>query len=245
MNLTIIIPARNEEVCILQTLDELKKKIKVPYNVIVVNDCSQDNTKQIVKQYARTNKNVKIINNKLIQAGFSNAIKLGVEHVKEGVVVIVMADLCDKPETINKMYKKILKGWDVVCGCRYMKGGGKKGGPRIQGLLSAFVCRTLYHLIGIPTKDVSNAFKMYRREILKDIYLNPKSGVEVSMDMVLQAYFQNAKIIDIPTFWTGRTLGKSKFKLLERIPRYFKIYLWAFKNTIRKKMGRKFSKDYV
>lgn len=235
--ISIVIPARNEEDVIVKTLNLIKETVKVPYNVIIVNDHSTDKTEEVINKYAKKFRNITLVKTKPKKGGFANALARGFEVAKEKFVVVVMADLCDEPQTINIMYKEIQKNWDIICGSRYIKGGGKTGGPFLQGLLSQLVCLSLHLVTGIPSKDVSNAFKMYRRDILKDLKINPKSGVEASMEITLQAYFKGAKIKDVPTHWKGRTIGKSKFKLIERSPRYFRIYSWALQNSLRNIFG--------
>lgn len=231
-DLAIIIPTYNEEQVILKTLKVISQKVKIPHEIIVVDGRSRDNTKKIVKKMASSQRNIKIISQDEKNNGFADAIALGIKNANNKFIVIVMADLCDDPVTINKMYKKINEGWDVVCGCRYMKGARKIGGPKIQGFFSYVVCKSLNLLIGIPTQDVSNAFKMYRTERIKNSVLK-SIGTEASMELALQAYFQKARMIDIPTTWLGRSKGVSKFKILERAPRYAEIYLWAIKKHFR------------
>lgn len=224
--ISIIIPARNEEKSIIYVLESLKRLVKIPFEVIVVNDCSTDATKSIVKKYSEKNRNITITDTKK-KCGFSNAIKKGIKKSSTDTIVIVMADLCDDPKTINRMYKKLTEGWDIICGSRYDKSGKKIGGPKIQNFFSTLVCKSLYYLIGLPTKDASNSFKMFRKSVFKSINYRDDMGVESSLDLILRAYFKDFKIIDIPTIWRGRVVGQSKFKLIERSPKYIKIYSWA------------------
>lgn len=227
--LTIVIPARNEEKVILKTLKSLSKSVKIPHDIIIVDDRSSDHTATIVKKYTKNHKGVYLIKN-ILTPGFAHAVYSGFKVAKTKYVVPVMADLCDEPKTINKMYDIISTGkWDIICGSRYMSKGGKKGGPLIQGIFSRIVGKTLNFLIKIPTSDVSNAFKMYKRSLVNKLKINP-GGVEFSMDITLQLYSKGSKITEIPTFWTGRTIGQSKFKLLKRAPKYIKLYLNALKN---------------
>lgn len=235
-HLTIIVPAKKEEETIANTLKEIKKRVKTPHKIIVINDSFEgDETGDIVKKYIKKNTNVSVIINRANpHPTFASALLLGFDRVKDGVVVPVMADLCDRLEDIDIMYKKIHSGWDIVCGSRYSKGGGKKGGPIFQSICSLLVCISLYYLLGIPTKDISNAFKMYKKDILDKVYVDPISGVEVSMSIVLQAHSKGARITEIPTKWIGRTLGLSKFKIIERSPRYFRLYILALKNSFKR-----------
>ena len=65
------------------------------------------------------------------------------------------------------------------------------------------------------------------------------------MEITLQAFFKEAKIADVPTTWRGRKVGKSKFKILQRAPKYSRIYLWTLENSLRKKLGIKLKNFYV
>ena len=238
---TIVIPARNEEEVIVKTLDRIRRIVYIPYELIIVDDMSTDATGDVIVAYKKNKPEITLTSTTSRKHGFSSAIEKGVRSAKTEFVVIVMADLCDDPKTINKMYKKMHEGWDIVCGSRYVRGGKKTGGPAIQGFLSKFVCRSL-NFFGVPTKDVSNAFKMYRRKVFRNVSFNSKSGVEASMELTLQAYFNGARITDLPTVWQGRTIGKSKFKIFQRAPKYMRIYLWVFNNLIRQKIGLKYKK---
>lgn len=233
--LTIVIPAMYEEASIIKTLQVLDKRVKVPHKIIVVNDSYKDDkTSQLVKDYAKLHSHVSVTTKRNGCKTFASAVMQGISAVKEGYIVLVMADLCDDPGTINIMYEKILQGWDIVCGSRYTKGGNKTGGPAMQSFFSWLVCKTMYKFLRIPTTDISNAFKMYRREIFRFIKIPRNYGVEVSMYITLQAYFNGAKITDLPTKWQGRLVGKSKFKLLQRVPKYTNIYLWTIIKSINK-----------
>lgn len=236
-SLTILIPARNEEATLTKTLDSLIKEVTIPCKYIVISDQSTDHTVPNVKKYIKKNKNVTLLETPSTQNGFANALKLGIANTKTEYVLPVMADLCDDPKTINLMYQKIHEGYDIVAGSRYIPGGGKSGGPKLQGFFSRFVCLSLREITGIPTHDVSNSFKIYRKKTLNNLHVNANFGVEVSMHLTLQAYFRGAKITEVPTHWVGRTEGKSKFKLFKRFPRYLYIYLWAIKERVKQIMS--------
>jgi len=229
MNFSIIIPARNEEGIIEATLRAIEAGIHKEHEVVVVNDHSNDNTAAIVGRLSQEYNNIRLVNND-DEPGFANALKTGFNQAKTGILIPVMADLCDDPDTINKMYEKSREGFDIVCGSRYMRKGSKIGGPVLQSFFSRFVGKSLKYLVGIPTSDVSNSFKSYRKSLLDRIQIKSR-GFEISMEITLKAYFSGAKITEIPTVWKGRFIGKSKFYLFKVAPKYIKLYLWAiFRN---------------
>lgn len=233
---SIIIPVRKEEENIIRTLQALEKNVRSPYHVYVLDDSISmgDKTPRLVASYAKKRANIHLLRKKRgDKDGFGAAIKRGIVHLqKKGPVVIIMADLCDDTKLIDLMYVYIQKGADVVSASRYIVGGKKIGGPIFQGFFSWFINKTLKVITKIPTHDISNSFKMYRYTTISQISIDEDSGVECSMHMVLSAYEKGAKIVEIPTTWIGRTQGVSKFKMLERFPRYLSLYLQVIRTFL-------------
>ncbi len=186
MDLSIIVPAHNEEGNIAQVITKIEATVTVSHELIIVNDHSTDKTAIIVSELMRDYSNLRLIENPL-DGSFANAIKTGLTNIKTELVVQVMADLCDDLNTINKMYEKIIAGYDVVCGARYIKGGARVGGSCLKGFLSTFAGWSLYYLLGIPTHDIANAFKMYRKKVLDAMNIEAK-GFEISLELLLKAY---------------------------------------------------------
>jgi glycosyltransferase involved in cell wall biosynthesis len=225
MNFSIIIPAHNEEFSIEKTVTSIEQGVSGEYEIVVVNDHSRDGTADVVRRLSLQYKNLRLLEN-TDEPGFANALRAGFYGAGTDVVVPVMADLCDDPHTINKMYEKIGRGFDVVCGSRYMKGGRKIGGPKLKSFFSRFVGLSLNFLIGIPTHDIANAFKMYRKRIFDDIEIKSR-GFEISVEVPLKAFFAGYAISEVSTIWRERSEGKSKFDISKQGSGYFKLYLWA------------------
>lgn len=232
MRLAIIIPAHNEQDNIVDVINKIEAFLDIPHELIVVNDHSTDATADLVQRVSRQYSNIRLVEN-LNERGFTNAIKTGFAHNKADVIVPVMADLCDDLHTIKEMFKKINEGYDIVCGARYIKDGARLGGSKIKGFFSRLVGKSLYYLLGIPTQDIANAFKMYRKNVIDSIDIKSR-GFEISMEIPLKAYYLGFKIAEVPTVWKERTKGKSSFKMFKLFPNYLKLYLWAiFKRLIK------------
>ena len=161
--------------------------------------------------------------------GFGPALVRASKKVRTPYTVFVMADGSDEPATIDRMISTIQrKTADVVVGCRYIKGGKKVGGPALQGILSTWFNAFFYYGLRFPTRDSTNAFKLYRTEFLQRILpAKPESGVEFSLQLTIRAVFNNAYMIDVPTTWRGRKKGHSKVRLLKRGPVYVKLAMEA------------------
>jgi dolichol-phosphate mannosyltransferase len=232
MNLSIIIPAYNEQDNINEVIENIEQSLEITYELIVVNDHSQDQTRSIVNQLSKKYDNIVLVDN-VLERGFANAIKTGLNNASCEVIVQVMADLCDDLSTIQIMLEKVNAGYDIVCGSRYIKGGLRIGGSKVKGFFSCFVGRSLFYLLGIPTHDIANAFKMYRKKVLDSVNIQ-SSGFEISMEIPLKAHYSGFKITEVPTVWRERSKGRSNFQMFRLSTSYLKWYLWA----ILKRMTR-------
>ena len=238
--LYIVVPALNEEKIIAQTLGRIEAEVGLPHELIVVDDHSTDRTADVVRSFGKRHPNVSVISNEGPN-GFGNALKAGYTAAGSGAIVTMMADLCDDPQTIAPMYAKIVEGYDLVCGSRYMPGGGKQDeDSEVKGMFSRFVGLSLRRLVGMPTHDTTNAFKMYRSEVLKSLSME-EAGFACSMEIAIKAFFRGAKITEVPTVWRGRTAGKSKFSLLKGCKGYLRWYAWALLSRQHRFTRGKFS----
>ena len=231
MDLTIVVPVRNEEQIVGKTLEAIEQNVATPHHTLVVNDHSTDRTVGVVEDISRRHPNVELVHN-TSEPGFANALVTGFENVRTELVVPVMGDMCDDPCTIDAMVKEMALGYDVVCASRYVRGGGKEGGPRIQSMFSRFVGLSIHFIVGIATRDVSNAFKLYRKSVIDSVVLRGKS-VETSMELALKAHFKGYRISEVPTTWRGRTKGRSKIRLFKIAPGYFRWYVWAIVQKLK------------
>jgi glycosyltransferase involved in cell wall biosynthesis len=92
MSLSIIIPCKNESLNINNVNKILKKKItNIDYEIIFINDFSEDNTKNLLINLSKKDKRIKFFDNK--KKGLGGAINLGISKVKNKYIVIMMADL--------------------------------------------------------------------------------------------------------------------------------------------------------
>ncbi len=225
-DLTVIVPAYNEEELIAEAIDGIESGIDVPFKLIVVNDSSTDKTQSIVEEKMNEYSNLTLINRKG-RRGVGRCLNRAFEEVNSGVVTVVMADLADDIQDIEKMMTEIEKGYDVVCGSRYMTGGHGKHDNRFKGFLSWLLGKTLQISIGLPTCDATNAFKMYRASLIDDITPLRSDTFTTGLEITVRAFKRGYKVTEIPTVWKDRTFGSSSFKILRVAPEYVFWLLWA------------------
>jgi glycosyltransferase involved in cell wall biosynthesis len=235
--LTIVIPVYNEAGNIKTAIDRIEEQVFLPHEIAIVYDRDEDTTVPVVLEIKDNYRNaINLVKNKYGR-GVLNAIKTGMEEASTEFVIVTMADLSDPPEVMNAMLAKAKEGADLVCASRYMKGGKQIGGPFLKGLFSRMAGLSLHGLTRIPTHDISNSFKMYRKSMLDAITIESKGGFEIGMEITVKAYIAGYKITEVPTSWSDRTDGESNFKLWAWLPNYLHWYglcvksVWFGKKT--------------
>lgn len=224
--ISIILPVYNEGENITEQIEEINRTVKPKHEVIVIFDFDEDNTVGFVRKLQKKYKSLILVKN-IFGQGLINAVKTGFIRSKGEAVVVMPADLADTPKTINYMYQKINEGFDIVCATRYGRGGNKIGGGILKTALSRMAGLLTPLLLGISSTDISNGFKMYRRQVLETIKIESTGGWEFSMEIVVKANNLGFTVCDVPTIWRDRVSGKSKFKLLKWLPKYLMWYLYG------------------
>ena len=233
-SVNIVIPVYNEGENITNILSDIEAKISTEHHIFIVYDFDEDNTIPAVRKYIdrKSNVSVSLVKNKY-GTGVLNAIKTGFGCANDGVILVTMADLSDDLGKVDEMFKKINEGYDIVCGSRYIKGGGQIGGSWFKKFLSRVAGVSLHYLTGIPTHDITNSFKMYTKKVLNEITIESNGGFELGMEIVLKAFAKNYKITEVPSIWCDRSAGKSRFRLWKWLPKYLHWYWYGIKNRFQ------------
>src|SRR5579871_2245750 len=171
MKLSVVIPARDEEGSIEQTLGAVAGALtreQIPFEIVVVDDGSTDQTAARVRQSMEHWPGVRLIANDGPH-GFGLAVRAGLSHAIGDAIAVMMADGSDSPEDLVQYYRKLLEGYDCAFGSRFMQGGKIVDYPvhklAINRLANWFV-KVLFRL---RYNDITNAFKCYRRSAIEGI----------------------------------------------------------------------------
>ncbi|MBO1062935.1 MAG: glycosyltransferase [Aphanizomenon flos-aquae CP01] len=227
---SIVIPAHNEEGCIVPTIQSISKILeqeKIAYEILVVNDNSRDKTEELLQQLNSENSQVRYINN-YYPNGFGFAVRCGLENFQGDAVAIVMADSSDAPENIVDYYYKLQEGYDCVFGSRFIKGGKVIDYPTHKLLVNRFANLFIQILFGLKFNDTTNAFKAYRREVIEGISPLLSHHFNLTVEIPLKAIIRGYSYTIMPITWQNRATGVSKLKLKEMGSRYLFIVLYAW-----------------
>jgi dolichol-phosphate mannosyltransferase len=231
--LSIVIPARNEEGCICSTVEHLHLELKlqnVPHEIIVVDDGSTDRTWPLLIDLCRRLPELAPIQNNGLH-GFGRAVVAGLNNVKGDAVVIMMADESDDCRDVVRYWHELNKGWDCVFGSRFIKGGGVIDYPKIKLFLNRLANYFLKVVFRIRLNDTTNAFKMYRREVIEGCRPLISPHFNLTVELPLKAIVRDYSWTVVPITWRNRRTGEAKLKIREMGSRYLFIclYVWLEK----------------
>ncbi|MDD3906362.1 MAG: glycosyltransferase family 2 protein [Candidatus Omnitrophica bacterium] len=239
-NLSIVLIAHNEEDVIGKVAAGLVEKYREKImEVIVVDDASTDSTAAVVEDRMKSEPKIRLVR-RTPPCGVGRAIKTGFQSVspRADYVLTMDSDFVGNIGDAGRLIERMEEGGcDGVIGSRFVEGS------RIVGYSTAkmFANRAFHFVVGmlfgIRQKDLSNNFKLYRREIIEkmpwksdDFAINAETGILP----ILSGY----KVCEVPVSWIGRGTGegKSKFKLLKVGLGYIKVipYALTFRKQLRK-----------
>ena len=230
MRLSIVMPVYNEGEVIEKTIQGVETKVKIPHELLIVYDMDDDTTVRPVQNLQKKYPNVKLVKN-IYGRGALNALKTGLKKAQGEAVCVMMADLTDDPEILNQMYEKYKKGFDVVAASRYMKDGRQIGGPILKQILSRVAGISLHYLVGLPTHDATNSFRLYSKKLLDKVKIESDGGFELAIELTVKAHFSGYQVTEVPTTWIYLT-KESRFYLAKWLPKYLKWYFWAINKKL-------------
>jgi glycosyltransferase involved in cell wall biosynthesis len=189
--ITVIVPVYNER----ETIQELLRRLReAPFRkqIIVVDDCSNDGTSEILAQerdilHLRLSQNV----------GKGAAIRAALPYAEGEVTIIQDADLEYDPDEIPKVVEPILQGeTEVAYGCRFTR-GLPKAMPlpnKIANLVLAWAVRLLYRY---PLRDEATCYKAFRTELLRSLNLRCQR-FEFCPEVTAKSLKRGYKIVEVP-----------------------------------------------
>lgn len=211
MDLSIIIPAYNEEENVANLYSRISESLKnKSYEIIFIDDGSTDNTFFELQKLVKKSKNIRVIKFRK-NFGQTASWKAGFDNATGKILITMDADLQNDPKDIHKLLKKLEKGYDVVSGWRYNRKDNFS--KKIFSLFSRFLRKKI---IKDEIHDSGCSLKVYKSECVKDLELYGEMHRYIAELLSLKGY----KIGEAKVNHQPRTKGKTKYNL-RRIPKGF------------------------
>ena len=207
--ITVIIPCFNEEKTIEIIVEKVQKYQNHPLEIIIVDDCSIDNTALIIQKIVSIYPNIKTFRHNINQ-GKGSAVCTGIKHAIGDVIIIQDADLEYDPYDYTALIEPFLKtDADVVYGTRFK--GGKY--VRLHFFWHYLANKILTIITNIVTNlnmsDMETGYKVFKSHIIKNIKLNENSfGIEpeITIKLAKKKYI----FYEVPISYNGRSYEQGK-----------------------------------
>lgn len=231
LNVTAVIPAKNEEA----TIGKMVRIILSVYpkyigHVIVVNDGSTDATANQVRKIMRDDKRIILVNRSFPQ-GVGFALREGIKKVPAETTHILTldADFVRNIPDLEEFFDQIDR-FDGLIGSRYMEKYSLIRYPRLKKLFNRLFHLLTKYLYGVQSTDLTNNFKLYKKEVFDALPLTA-SDYAINAETGLYPILLGYRIGELPVAWyaRGRNMGVSKFHLLKVAPGYINVLIRAAK----------------
>ncbi len=213
--LSIIIPAYNEGATIHLILDKISNVTllnSIRKEIIIIDDCSTDNTQEKIKAYQKKNKALPISYIKhTTNLGKGAAIHSGIRHAKGEFLIIQDADLEYDPNEYNLLLKPVLEGFaDVVFGSRFMGSQPHRVLFFWHTIGNKFLTFLSNMVTNLNLTDMETCYKLFKTNLIKELSLKEKRfGFEPEVTIKISR-IPNIRIYEVGISYYGRTYNEGK-----------------------------------
>jgi dolichol-phosphate mannosyltransferase len=245
LRITVVTPTYNEAENLPKLVSALFS-LPLDISVLVVDDNSPDGTGRIADELAEAHPNRVHVLHRPGKLGLRSAYLNGFQKVLDGDVQAIVqmdADFSHDPSALVEM-AKLLGANDVVLGSRYIKGGSvDERWPTWRKGLSAFGNYYARTILGLPMRDITTGYRIWRRETLQQIPFEriQSNGYIFLVEMAYLAYCLEFKIGESPIYFADRRWGKSKMSITIQAEAAFRVWqVWWHYRDLRRagKTGR-------
>lgn len=227
MDLSVIIPARNEAANLVRLLPQIHQILTdkaINYEIIVVDEKANDDTINITKQN-RTTLLIPKTN------GYGAALQAGFDKACGSYVVTMDADFSHSPDFLISLWEA-RNSSDIVIASRYVR-YGKAIMPVMRYFLSRILNLVFSRGLDLNVKDMSSGFRLYKASVLKQDRVS-SVDFDILQEMLVLAMIEGFSVLEIPFTYQPRDKGSSHARIVKFGIKYLQTFgrLWKIRNSI-------------
>ncbi|MBP7088381.1 MAG: glycosyltransferase family 2 protein [Candidatus Omnitrophica bacterium] len=206
---SVILPVYNEEESLnklCSSLEEVMSKLSKPYEIIFIDDGSQDKSLEILRSLQSKSRNVLLIDLGK-HLGQARAMQAGFDAARGDIIITIDSDGQFDPQDIPKLLDKLNQGFDVVCGFRDKR---RDAFSKIASAKIANIIRRIF--IGERIHDVGSTFRAYRSKTVKNLSLTKDKLLLMTAILLKKGY----RIGEVKVRHYPRATGQSKYNVKNR-----------------------------
>jgi dolichol-phosphate mannosyltransferase len=238
MSIMVVIPTYNEAENMQKLLPAILAQPLPEVKILVVDDNSPDGTGELVEELGADYPEWIAVHHREEKLGLGTAYLEGYRIALESgsdYILQMDADFSHPPEKIPALYAKLQEGFDVAVGSRYVPGGSVDvNWPLWRKSLSRFGSFYARTILGMNVRDMTGAFRLWRREALARIPLDRvvSVGYTFQVEMIYLAHKLGLKIGETPIYFADRKWGTSKMSFAIQVEAAIRTWqlLWRHRD---------------
>src|SRR5579862_4926218 len=207
MDMSVILPVMNEAEnlrVLIPRLIALLDREHITHEIIVIDGPSTDGTSEVARELG-----ARVVAER--KRGYAGALETGIAEAQGDYVLTLDADQSHDPDFVVKMWHARTRA-DIVVASRYVLGGVAYS-DFIRRSTSWFLNQALRRMLSIPVLDISSVYRLYRREVFRELELT-SSNFEVQEEILVKAYASGFSVVEVPFTYFPRGAGRSHAKLV-------------------------------
>ena len=228
MQLSVVIPSLNEADNLRILLPRLNQTIKClvnEYEVMVIDDGSIDDTKNVVQEFGG-------LYIRQPGAGYGDALITGIRAARGQYILTMDADFSHDPTFIGMLWQARSHA-DILIASRYVEGGSASM-PLVREIFSRILNVVFGIALSLPIHDLSSGYRLYRASVVKAVKVRGRD-FDVLQEILIRAYAYGWEIGEIPFYYIPRKHGRSHARLIRFGISYLKTFgrMWRLRNSIQ------------
>jgi apolipoprotein N-acyltransferase len=232
----VVLPTYNERATIDEVIDRTLAAAPTA-DILVVDDGSPDGTAEIVRRMASMNSRVRLLE-RPEKAGLASAYREGFRRAIDedyALAVEMDADLSHQPEQLPALLAAAER-YDLTIGSRYVPGGGVTNWGLLRRLLSRAGNLYAQAALGLPVRDATGGFRVYRLETLRELLQGGihADGYAFQIELAYRAWRRGFAVGEVPITFREREHGQSKFSRRIVIEAIWLVTIWGLRDLPRR-----------